>query len=344
MKNNNKKYNHYVPKFYLRFFSPNKKSVGVYIFENEKKLLRASLNSVGGYNYLYGQDGSLEEWFRNLERQWNAILKKIIETRTFDINDEEYTLLLMFVYLSEARSLRKADEINDFINYLMITIWNTNNIKKINYDTTIVKNTIPNLYSINNIRDVLPVLFDLKFVLILNQTSSQFITSDCIVNIYNQFLIEKGFKRGYGYGSIGIQIFIPISPYCCLCLYDHKIYDAKVKNDIIIIKNQKEINKMNELFLYNSYKYIFFHENINKSKLNILLKNKKRLNKENCSKIKSKDGKYILKFNFKTIDKNFNLTFFKIKNNANKIVLNKNMTAPNRSMAIKNLNTTNLNK
>jgi len=42
------------------------------------------------------------------------------------------------------------------------------------------------------------------------------------------------------------------------------IYQSKIKNNVIVIKDYKEINKMNKLFLYNSDENIFFNNSIEK--------------------------------------------------------------------------------
>ena len=52
-----KKYQHYVPKFYLRFFSNDDKSIGTYIKKHNKYTSKAPLDSIGGEDYLYGKDG-----------------------------------------------------------------------------------------------------------------------------------------------------------------------------------------------------------------------------------------------------------------------------------------------
>lgn len=59
------------------------------------------------------------------------------------------------------------------------------------FSDKIMEYTIPNYYPIASAEDVVPIMLDLKLVLIINNTSNQFITSDCFVCKYNQFLLEK---------------------------------------------------------------------------------------------------------------------------------------------------------
>ena len=336
-KKSEKEYQHYVPKFYLRFFSNNSKSVGTYIFKNNKYIPIASLDSIGGSKYLYGEDGEIENWFSELEGKWNIILKKIIDTNSLNINQEEYTYLLMFIYLSEARSKTSADIMNKFINEVAITTYNIDpkNEKKYSYKENIAKFAIPNLNTIEIMPEIIPLLFDLNLVLIVNETDNQFITSDCIVNKYNQFLLEKGYKRGFGYGTCGLECIVPISPKHALCLFDNYLYDAKIKNHIITIRDSKEITKLNKLFLYNSDKNIFFNENIQKSRLDVLLKSKEKLSIEENTLFKSDDGEFLMKLGSRCIDKNFDFKFIKTKEKAKKIRVNNNAAAPIRTYAQK---------
>jgi len=224
-----KKYQHYVPKFYLRFFSNDEKSIGAYIFKSKSYITNASIKGIGGSNYFYGKDGKLEDWFGELEGKWSIILKKIIETNQLNISIEDYIYLLMFIYLSDARNKNSANIINKFVNEIAITTLNMDSKQKIqhSYKEKIASMNIPNIYSIQVMEDIIPILLDLRLVLIVNETSNQFITSDCSLVRYNQFLLEKGYKRGYAYGTCGIECFIPISPKHCLCLYDNIIYGNK---------------------------------------------------------------------------------------------------------------------
>ena len=218
-----KEYQHYVPKFYLRYFSSDHNSVGTYIFKDKKYIPVAPLHSIAGSKYLYGEDGELENWFSVLESKWNIILKKIIDKEILDIDYEEYTYILMFIFLSDARSKTNADVMNKFINELTITTFNIDpkNKKKYSYKENVAHFTVPNIHSIEAMPDITPMMFDLNLVLVVNKTNNEFITSDCIVNKYNQFLLEKSYQRGYGYGTCGLELIVPISPKCCLVLYDN---------------------------------------------------------------------------------------------------------------------------
>lgn len=337
MKNKTEKvYQHFVPKFYLRFFSTNRNSVGTYIFNDDRYVKNASLDSIGGVDYLYGEDGQIEDWFSEFEGLWNNTIKKIIQTNSLKIDKEDYSSLLFFIFLSDARSKTTADINNKFINELAIL---TNNVdpknSKIKYSKKIVEYEVPNYYPITSAESVIPIMLDLKLVLLINNTSSEFITSDCFVCKYNQFLLDKKHIFGYGYGTIGFQCFIPISPNHCLLLYDPSIYELKTVNDTFIINDNKEIYKLNKLFYYNSYMYLFFNNEYDKNRLDVLLKNNDRLKIDDNTILKSDDDQYMLRLPNRCIKKNFNIGFIKIKKLANKIKIETHQSAPIRPIAKK---------
>ena len=331
-----KKYQHFVPKFYLRFFSNDGKSVGTYIFKHQKYVKIAPLNSIGGSNYLYGEDGEIEDWFQELEGKWDKILKEIINSNSLNISIEEYVYILMFIYLSDARNKANADLQNKFINELSVINHNlSNSDTKYKFTDKIAEFDIPNYNSLAIMNDIIPLLFDLKLVLIINDTNNQFITSDCIVSRYNQFLLEKNFKQGYAYASVGLECFVPISPKHCLCLYDNDVYESKSKGHIIIIKNPTEINKLNKMFIHNSDKNLFFNNTYEKNRLDILLKKQSRIKNDDTNIFKSVDNEYIIKMPIRCIKENFNISFLRTKKEANNIKINFNSSAPIRKYAEK---------
>lgn len=326
-----KVYQHFVPKFYLRLFSTNRNSIGTYVFGGDKYVKNAPLDSVGGEKYLYGEDGQIEDWFSEFEGIWDNVLKKIIQTNSLKIDKEDYVSLLFFIFLSDARSKNIADINNKFINELAIL---TNNVdpknKKIKFSNKIVEYKVPNYYPIASAEDVVPIMLDLKLVLLINNTSSQFITSDSFVCKYNQFLLDKKHIVGYGYGATGFQCFVPISPVHCLMLYDPSIYELKKNDNVFVINDSKEIYKLNKLFYYNSDKYLFFNNNYDKNRLDVLLKDNDRLKEDNNTVLKSDDNHYLLRLPNRCIKKNFNINFIKTKKQANRIKIEINKSAPIR--------------
>src|SRR5690554_6005499 len=73
---------HYVPKFYLRFFSfeHNEKQIGIFNKKTGLYFKTAKLKSQGSKKYFYGKDGLIENFLGEIENHLTPILKNIINT------------------------------------------------------------------------------------------------------------------------------------------------------------------------------------------------------------------------------------------------------------------------
>lgn len=260
------KYQHYVPRFYLRNFSNNGKSIGTYIFSQRKYVADAPIKKVCGRDYLYGEDLHIEKWFQGLEGKWAEIVGKILSTGKMNLDSEEWTYLLMFVYLSDVRTAYAADA---FIDETILTTKVCAKLYREHRGLEITDEEIdqlcasvdkPNLYNIRNMEHLLDMAGDLSFVLLHNTSSRQFVTSDCPVVKYNQLFIARDYFRSYGYGHVGFQAFMPISPKFCLVLYDDVAYTCKNQKDFVIrINAPDQIVELNKLFVANARQAIYFN-------------------------------------------------------------------------------------
>ena len=77
---NDKRRQHYVPKFYLRNFSENNKSVGIYLFKKNKIIEHGSINDNLWAEYFYGEDAVIENKLAEHDGRWNDTISSIINT------------------------------------------------------------------------------------------------------------------------------------------------------------------------------------------------------------------------------------------------------------------------
>lgn len=243
-----RKYNHYIPRFHFANFSGSKKFIDKYILSSGKLVRSASTKSTGGKDYLYGEDGKIEDIFCQLESQWAKIIRKIITTEQIPNNPEDYKYLLQFIILSENRTIAKANSNLDFwttqyrVIAKMLQEQGQLNIPNEIVNSIVADSPIPNLQSIRHDIFLMNICDDLQMALIKNTSDLPFITSDHPVVKYNQLFMFHSYRKAYGYGQMGIQIFFPISPTLCLVLFDpipyrlHYFYKDKfIINDPLII-------------------------------------------------------------------------------------------------------------
>lgn len=260
-----KKNQHYVPQMYFRNFSDNGKSIGGYILKTRTFVRDMPISGICKRDYLYGDDLQIEEWFSKLEGQWAQVLRKIINQENLEITQKEYVSLLEFFFLSEVRTGYTADRENDTLAKICQTIMmlkrdhdqldiDDKRIKKIKYHWD-----KPNLYAIKAMKKILPLFSDLEPLLIINNTSRQFITSDNPVIKYNYLFAKRNYHLPFGYGHVGILLFLPITEKICLMLYDPKAYDIINQNDSVLqIRASDQIIEINKQIAKNAKSALFF--------------------------------------------------------------------------------------
>lgn len=249
-----RKYNHYIPKFYFANFSGNKKFIDKCILSSGKIIRSAPTKSTGGQDYLYGEDGKIEAIFSQLEGRWDGIIKNIILTECIPDDYEDYEYLLHFILLSENRTLAKAKSNMEFWGEqyrVMAKLLKENgkiDLSDAAIETIGAESPIPNLQDLKNDMFLMNICADLRMALIKNISPLPFITSDHPVVKYNQLFMSHGYYRPFGYGQWGIQVFFPISPSLCLVLFDpvpyrvHNYYQNK-----FIVKDPSAIRSINTL-------------------------------------------------------------------------------------------------
>lgn len=109
---------HYVPQFYLKYFSLNEKSVGMFRFAEDKIIKHASIKDNFNISFFYGEDGKMEDAFAELEGKWNTIIKQILETRKLPNGIEEQLLIRLLFLLQSARTKFKGDEWDNYTTKL----------------------------------------------------------------------------------------------------------------------------------------------------------------------------------------------------------------------------------
>ena len=314
-KKESKTYNHYVPQFYFRNFSGNN-SIGVYNFDRKRFVDEDSISSVAGQDFLYGKDNDLEDWFRNLESKWAPIIKSMLVSETLPVDSTEYTYLLMFVYLSDVRTAEKADDYKKSTLeeakriVTMISAQDDIDLTDDDMEGLDVKIDRPNLSYIQGMPDMIKIIADLCPLIIVNESEIGFLTSDNPVAKYNKWFMERNYQHPYGFGHIGFQCFVPLSPRICFCLYDDTVYKNQFsdKNRVRLYKNNN-VEELNKLFIQNSYTEIYYAKE-SRGWLEDNVGVKKEYEKEEWIMGSPQDG-YLQKVSNRCVFDYFNMPIFK---------------------------------
>lgn len=276
-----KKYNHYVPKFYLANFSGSKDCIDKCLLSSQRIIRNAPTKSTGGKDYLYGKDGIIEDAFCEMEGHWATIIEKIITNEELPTDSDSLQYLLYFIILSDARTLATANNTLDFwaTQYqTMATVLKKHgrlDIPDEMIPCISAEAEIPNLFALEQANDIFDYCLDLQLSLIKNISNLPFISSDNPVAKYNQFFVERKYYRSYGYGHMGLQIFLPLSPKLCLVLYDpvpyrrHFFYGNK-----FIVNEPTAISAINTLIAGYANQEIYFSKVTSDRTINKILKNR----------------------------------------------------------------------
>ncbi len=169
---------------------------------------------------------------------------------------------------------------------------------------------IPNLKPMKCAADATQMLFDLKFIVLDNCSTINFVTSDNPICKYNKLYITRKYDRNYGWGSAGLIILLPLSPKKCLCLYDSNVYSCESQNSIIL-KSSSKVTQINKLLTRNSYYNIFFDNSQPLSYINNIKKSYQYVPIENC--LKEHFNGQLIQINQCSILENYSLDFLTIK-------------------------------
>ena len=293
----NKENQHYVPKFYLRYFSyqNNKKQIGVYNQFNKLFIPTAKLKTQASKKYFYGKDGIIEDWLCSVESIISKSINKMISSEELPaLMTDSHVHLLLFLILMDVRNPNKVNQFlkgQQLIKDRFISLNPKNQELEIVRAIEEIKNnddeTIKML--VLNAIGIIPYCMDLKIKLIKNTSGLPFITSDNPLIKYNQFLETRNWNFGAhnGYGTIGAQMFLPLNEKYMLILFDPDIYKVGNKKEKTVeINDINSISQLNILQYLNCTETLFFNHKTNKINIENLIKKTYKYKKANETYIK----------------------------------------------------------
>ncbi len=325
---------HYVPQFYIRNFSKDKKRVFIYHLES-KQVFLSPINSTCQDKYFYGLAPDFEKLLAEFEQKQAAVIKKIIETRNLNMltHGERFDLygfvMLQFTRTKDARMV--AENYVEFFvkNYLKPLIRGRDEFKEYSSEyIDSLKITMPQFYmysmglALNGIEGIL----DLKPLLLVNKTKCPFISSDAPVVKNNYFRIKNDSLTGFQ--SPGLQIVCPLNESLLLVLLHEDAYKIIGEcNSIIEVTDESDVESLNKLQILNALEILFINSNeeekIRQMDLsNLPIKIKKQFSEKTVKTTQTPDGghsdivciqsegiNYGIHFSFLKMDHQYNRRF-----------------------------------
>ena len=282
---------HYIPKFYLKNFSfqNNKKEIGIFNVHNKFFIQNGKLKSQCYKPFFYGRDGQLEKSLGDLENLASPTISEIVETGKLPVmGSEKHHTLLYFLILSEVRNPIARKGVIDSHLHVQQRLMEMEEAANSEILSELPFPSEEELIWItfSGITKSMAVTKDLAFKVILNTTPRPFITSDNPVVKYNQYLEQKGALFGKtGHASIGIQLFLPLSPFKYLLFYDRNTYKVGDKRKTFVeISKEEEVNQLNILQILNCQNTVYFDDHLNEQYFKTLTKVSEKFSKGNETK------------------------------------------------------------
>ncbi|MBN1364420.1 MAG: DUF4238 domain-containing protein [Syntrophaceae bacterium] len=258
----NKKH-HYVPKFYLKRFTDNSKSINIFNIPSLRIIENASLKNECYKDYFYGEDLKFEKALSILEGKTAKVLQDIsISNKLPPFPSPQYIVLLINVIMQEARTKFAADQIDELVDKNMKHLLEIQNgITQDDLSKIKIGLKKPARMAVSVAAQCHLMAMDLKCKLLTIGSNREFITSDNPVVYYNQYLEYRTFASNTGIASKGLEIFYPIDHKHLIVYYDADVYIVGNKKDKVIkLKKRRDIEMLNKLQYVNAGSNIYFHE------------------------------------------------------------------------------------
>jgi len=334
-----KKNQHFVPRFYLKKFSlqSQEERIGVFNISSLKLIESANLYEQASKNYFYGRDLKIENSLQQLETESAKIINSIIDKQTLPLVDSrDHQMLLMFIIVLSGRTVYAAEMIDEVVEKYKETVSSIDSNalpeSERNIDLTL---TDAIQVSLKIVVSYFPIVRDLCWKLIINETEQPFITSDHPVVLYNQFLEpRKTYGSNVGLACKGLEIFLPLSPKFTLILFDKNVYRVGTRNKTRIkVDSPADIAALNLLQYINANKNIYFNEDFSEKQVQELLNSANRYRRETKanwdkypSKVENETKNILLHLYGSDVKCSLKLSFISITKKAKSYILGQKVT------------------
>ncbi|MHA7582063.1 DUF4238 domain-containing protein [Paenibacillus vandeheii] len=290
-----KKNQHFVPRFYLKYFSHEYqgKFLSLFNIPSRKFIERAALNGQASKNYFYGKDLTIENALGDIEKETSKLFSLMIETQiTPPSHSPAHLILLTFITTLSARTEFAGESINETVDKFTKEVLKYEKQFKDELNGVSFGYENPVLLSLHVAAKAIPLLLDLDFKFIVNSTHIPFITSDNPVIKYNQFFERLNKPGGHtGYATKGLQMLFPIFPDLYVIFYDRDVYRVGNKKDTVVILNDvSDVEQLNLLQYMNAFENIYFDENFKIRSLDRLKEKGDHFRREHLSNVKEYFG------------------------------------------------------
>ena len=238
---------HYVPRFYLQRFAcdPDAKRINVFNLSRRELFSAGSLKDQCYRDRFYGPD-HIETGISKSERRWGVVLSEIVGSQRLPkASSANHDQLLFFIAVQMLRTAKAADEYVK-VGELMAKVASRGNqdIEKRLLNQT---KPLPAVFGpLSGAGRAMHMMDDLAARLIRSPEPA-FLTSDHPAIRYNAYM--EGLKDVGTTGLVqrGLLIFVPISVYLTLMLFDSYVYTVPNHRSRLLEGTASDVRQLNLL-------------------------------------------------------------------------------------------------
>lgn len=255
---------HYVPRFYLkRFAATGGKRIHLFNIPSSRNVLNASLRNQCYSSRFYGDDPSIEHALADIERAAAPVIRHILSTKRLPTpkSDDHYTLMA-FTALQYARTQASAATTDAMTDGVIKAAYRDDpRIKDIDLEEIRIGFENSVLLPLSILARIIPVTLDLKLHLLVNNTTTQFMTSDNPVVLYNTHCQEITIRGCTGWACSGLEVFFPLAPEACLYAHDAEIYKVGRRFGRVTRVSPLDVLQLNRLQWLNAQQNVYYGAN-----------------------------------------------------------------------------------
>ena len=245
-----KKNQHFVPKVHLRYFAKDDKrrQIDVWLPKQDKVVSGASIKSQCSKNYFYGRDLKIENFFHSPEALFGRIVDQLIDSQNADPNSLESLLFLWLLqHIRAEKTITQqllmmsairdkvllGQEENDDVRDWLGPPMGTPEAMQMTLDCA---------------KEYFKIISDLRCVLLINNTRSSFVLSDCPAVSSNKLILKRFMHyRNWGLASAGLYLFMPLTPQLGFLAFDRHVYELVGRTGSICNLGARDVTALNQL-------------------------------------------------------------------------------------------------
>jgi hypothetical protein len=255
----NKKH-HYVPRFYLRAFAQDGRSLSLYNLKRDQAIQGANLKNQCYRDYMYGKDGKSESNLSQLEGSLSTLLKMVLRSELLPrpLSDDHLSLCVLTL-LQSARTAYMSDAMDEMSDKTIKQVLSKDSRFKDHLNKVRIHFTDPANYAIHTILRLYHLIIDLDYRLLVASEGTEFITSDNPVVLYNQLMSFEDYGSKTGLASKGLQIFFPFSPKLMLAFFDRDVYAYSPRQAIVAtVPSRADMLELNALQVASALENVYY--------------------------------------------------------------------------------------